>query len=149
MANDNVVGVTGIGSPRKASVNPWDDENNWSLDNSTGLANKAVTNPWDSEKNWSLDNSGGFNKYLPGTAKPTSFLEDAAKWAGDKDNQALVGMGLGASKIGLGLASYLQSSDFMKKQGNLLDQQIANNEYVMNNRKQFSNALANAVNQTK
>jgi hypothetical protein len=37
----------------------------------------------------------------------------------------------------------------MKKQGNLLDQQIANNEYVMNNRKQFSNALANAVNQTK
>lgn len=84
--------------------------------------------------------------------KPTenkSWWGEAADWAGDKNNQALVGMGLGATQVGLGLANYLQSSDFMKKQGRLLDQQIANNEYEMGRRQGFSRALADAQNQTQ
>lgn len=72
---------------------------------------------------------------------------EAADWAGDKNNQALIGMGLGATQVGLGLANYLQSSDFMKKQGRLLDQQIANNEYEMGRRQGFSKALADAQTQ--
>ena len=52
--------------------------------------------------------------------------------------------GFGAANLGLGLASYLQQSDFMKKQGKLLDQQLASNQYEMDRRKGFSQALADA-----
>ena len=96
--------------------------------------------------------SGGV---LPGASlgadatEPKSWWGEAADWAGNKNNQALVGMGLGATQVGLGLANYLQSSDFMKKQGRLLDQQIANNEYEMGRRQGFSRALADAQNQTQ
>ena len=64
------------------------------------------------------------------------------KWFGDKGNQAMIGAGLGLGQLGLGLASYLQQSDFMKKQGKLLDQQLASNQYEMDRREGFSNAMA-------
>jgi hypothetical protein len=97
-----------------------------------------------------LKNSGGLDKVL-GTPKSSGsgWWSEAADWAGDKNNQSLIGMGLGAANVGLGLANYLQSSDFMKKQGRLLDQQIANNEYEMGRRQGFSSALADAQNQTQ
>jgi hypothetical protein len=151
----NFWGGTTYGSLKTNDVADTDslyDKDDASL--SYGLANKAVSanNGNDAMLNYGLGltNNAAINPWgNEGGPSSKGFLADAASWAGDKDNQALVGMGLGASRIGLGLASYLQSSDLMKKQSSLLDQQIANNEYVMNNRKQFSNALANAVNQTK
>ena len=59
-------------------------------------------------------------------------------WFGDKGNQFMVHTGLGLGQLGLGLASYLQQSDFMKKQGKLLDQQLASNQYEMDRRQGFS-----------
>ena len=56
-------------------------------------------------------------------------------WFGDKGNQFMVNTGLGLGSLGLGLASYLQQSDFMKKQGKLLDQQLASNQYNIDRQK--------------
>ncbi len=64
------------------------------------------------------------------------------KWFEDKGNQAMLQTGFGAANLGLGLTSYLQQSDFMKKQGKLLDQQLASNKYEMDRRQGFSNAMA-------
>lgn len=65
-----------------------------------------------------------------------------SKWFGDKGNQFMVGAGLGLGQLGLGLASYLQQSDFMKKQGKLLDQQLASNQYEIDRRQGFDKRLA-------
>ena len=58
-----------------------------------------------------------------------------SEWFGDKGNQAMIGAGLGLGQLGLGLASYLSQSDFMKKQGKLLDQQLASNQYNIDRQK--------------
>ena len=58
-----------------------------------------------------------------------------SKWFGDKGNQAMIGAGLSAGQLGLGLASYLSQSDFLKKQGKLLDQQLASNQYNIDRQK--------------
>ena len=80
---------------------------------------------------------------LTSTLGPASTGENSlSSWFGDKGNQAMLQTGFGAANLGLGLASYLQQSDFMKKQGNLLDQQLASNQYEMDRRQGFSNAMA-------
>ena len=104
-----------------------------SMDNNTGIAS-----------GYGVTGSTGTD-----ATEPKSWWGEAADWAGNKNNQSLIGMGLGAANVGLGLANYLQSSDFMKKQGRLLDQQIANNTYEMGRRQGFSRALADAQNQTQ
>ena len=76
-----------------------------------------------------------------GTTPEKGWFGQAADWFGNKNNQMLVNAGLGVGQLGLGLASYLQQSDFMNKQGKLLDQQIANNQYEMDRRKGFSKDL--------
>ena len=67
-----------------------------------------------------------------GGAVPEKGLSD---WFGNKGNQAMIGAGLGVGQLGLGLASYLEQSDFMKKQGKLLDQQLASNQYNIDRQK--------------
>ena len=79
-----------------------------------------------------------------GVAPEKGWFGQASDWLGNRNNQMLVNAGLGVGQLGLGLASYLQQSDFMKKQGKLLDQQLASNQYEMDRRKGFSQALANA-----
>ncbi len=74
-----------------------------------------------------------------GGAVPEKGLSD---WFGNKGNQAMLQTGFGAANLGLGLASYLQQSDFMKKQGKLLDQQLASNQYEMDRRQGFDKRLA-------
>lgn len=74
-----------------------------------------------------------------GGAVPEKGLSD---WFKDRGNQAMLQTGFGAANLGLGLASYLQQSDFMNKQGKLLDQQLASNKYEMDRRQGFSNAMA-------
>ena len=71
-----------------------------------------------------------------------SFWGEASDWFGNKGNQAMLQTGFGAANLGLGLASYLQQSDISKKQGKLLDQQLASNQYEMDRRQGFSNAMA-------
>ena len=68
-----------------------------------------------------------------------------SKWFGDKGNQAMIDAGLGLGKLGLGLASYLSQSDYLKKQGKLLDQQLASNRYEMGQREKINNALNSAA----
>ena len=77
-------------------------------------------------------------------ASGKGLFGQASDWLGNRNNQTLVNAGLGVGQLGLGLASYLQQSDFMKKQGKLLDQQLASNQYEMDRRKGFSQALADA-----
>lgn len=79
-----------------------------------------------------------------GTTIGKGLVGQASDWLGNRNNQTLVNAGLGVGQLGLGLASYLQQSDFMKKQGKLLDQQLASNQYEMDRRKGFSQALADA-----
>lgn len=79
-----------------------------------------------------------------GVTPEKGLFGQASDWLGNRNNQMLVNTGLGVGQLGLGLASYLQQSDFMKKQGKLLDQQIASNQYEMDRRKRFSQALADA-----
>lgn len=66
-------------------------------------------------------------------------------WFSNNGNQFMVRAGLGVGQLGLGLASYLQQSDFMKKQGKLLDQQLASNKYEMGQREKMNNALNSAA----
>lgn len=73
-----------------------------------------------------------------------SSATDKDQWLKGLDNKDLLGFGLGAGQLGLGLASYLSNSDFMKKQGNLIDQQIANNRMEMDNRQAHLNATNQA-----
>lgn len=79
-----------------------------------------------------------------GVVPEKGLFGQTADWLGNRNNQMLVNAGLGVGQLGLGLASYLQQSDFMKKQGKLLDQQLASNQYEMDRRKGFSQALADA-----
>lgn len=85
------------------------------------------------------------------TKKEYGFIDSLLGKGGDDPAAALnaqrgamgaVQAGLGVGQLGLGLASYLQQSDFMKKQGKLLDQQLASNKYEMDRRQGFSNAMA-------
>ena len=73
-----------------------------------------------------------------GVTPEKGLFGQASDWFGNKGNQAMIGAGLGLGQLGLGLASYLQQSDFMKKQGKLLDQQLASNQYEMDRRQGFS-----------
>lgn len=77
-----------------------------------------------------------------GTTPSKGLFGQAADWFGNKNNQMLVNAGLGVGQLGLGLASYLQQSDFMKKQGRLLDQQLASNQYEIDRRQGFDKRLA-------
>lgn len=77
-----------------------------------------------------------------GVTPEKGLFGQAADWLGNKNNQMLVNAGLGVGQLGLGLVSYLQQSDFMKKQGKLLDQQLASNQYEIDRRQGFSNAMA-------
>ncbi len=72
----------------------------------------------------------------------TSGDRSWSEWFGDKGNQFMVHTGLGVGQLGLGLASYLQQSDFMKKQGKLLDQQLASNQYEIDRRQGFDRNIA-------
>ncbi len=116
------------------------------LDNGdTGLSSVVKQ---DMEMGLSLDeamkNATANRNFASGTILDQSTSGDGSwgKWFGDKGNQAMIGAGLGVGQLGLGLASYLQQSDFMKKQGKLLDQQLASNKYEMDRREGFSNAMA-------
>jgi hypothetical protein len=80
-----------------------------------------------------LGASGG----LTGYNNPSGQKTGLANWFEDRGNQFMVHTGFGLANLGLGLASYLQQSDFMKKQGKVLDQQIANNDYNMNKQRTF------------
>lgn len=77
-----------------------------------------------------------------GVTPEKGLFGQASDWLGDRNNQMLVNAGLGAGQLGLGLASYLQRSDFMKKQGKLLDQQLASNQYEIDRRQGFDKRLA-------
>jgi hypothetical protein len=55
------------------------------------------------------------------------------------DNQQFstyAGAGMGAAQLGLGVLSYLDNRDMNKKNSELIDQQIANNQDIMNTRTQ-------------
>lgn len=93
------------------------------------------------------------NSVATPTKKDYGFIDSFLGKGGEDPTSALnaqrgamgaVQAGLGVGQLGLGLASYLQQSDFMKKQGKLLDQQLASNQYEMDRRKGFSQALADA-----
>jgi len=50
---------------------------------------------------------------------------------GTDSGRAMVNAGLGVGQLGLGLASYLSNAKMLKKQGALMDQQLANNTKEM------------------
>ena len=79
-----------------------------------------------------------------GTTPEKGWFGQAADWFGNKNNQMLVNAGLGVGQLGLGLASYLSQSDFLNKQGKLIDQQLASNRYEMDRRKKFGEGFAAA-----
>ena len=83
---------------------------------------------------------------VSGVTSDKGLWGEASDWFGNRGNQAMIQTGFGLGSLGLGLASYLQNSDFMKKQGKLLDQQLASNQYEMDRRQGFSQALADAGN---
>lgn len=66
---------------------------------------------------------------LSGT-KPTE-MSGLDKLFGTDSGRAMVNAGLGVGQLGLGLASYLSNAKMLKKQGALMDQQLANNTKEM------------------
>jgi len=58
-----------------------------------------------------------------------------------KDNQSMLNAGLGLGNIALGLANYSTTKDWYNKQGQLVDQQIANNAWNMQNKKNIQDAF--------
>lgn len=60
--------------------------------------------------------------------KDQSWWDKSGKWMGDKGNQMLVGAGLQAGQLGLGLASYLSQAPVLESQNKLLKQQVAINQ---------------------
>jgi hypothetical protein len=58
-----------------------------------------------------------------------------------KDNQSMINAGLGVGGLALGLANYGTMKDWYGKQGQLIDQQIANNAWNMQNKKDIQSAF--------
>ena len=58
-----------------------------------------------------------------------------------KDNQSMINTGLGVGGLALGLANYGTMKDWYGKQGQLVDQQIANNAWNMQNKKDIQGAF--------
>ncbi|WP_456451828.1 hypothetical protein [Hydrogenimonas sp.] len=79
-----------------------------------------------------------FGKFSGTAGQQTDWLSSLGSM------QGLGGVALGGGRLALGLASYLDQSKTAKKQRKLIDQQIANNEFVLNKRKQNSESLAKA-----
>lgn len=73
-----------------------------------------------------------------------SMWDKTSDWFGKQGNMNMLQGAMGLGQMGLGLASYLQQSKYLNKQGQLLDQQISNNSYEMNQRKRMNQALDSA-----
>ena len=111
----------------------FDNPNNWTNDyGKAGLARRI----WDAPDT-NLGNKDSLKLYQgPEWDDNKGYFGNLLAGNRGAMNAAQVGMGVG--QLGLGLASYLQQSDFMKKQGKLLDQQLASNRYEMDRRQGFS-----------
>jgi hypothetical protein len=85
----------------------------------------------------------GLKSGVPGLGGGSNdgIMGNLSSWFGKQNNMNMMQAGLGIGQMGLGLASYLDQSKYLKKQGTLLDQQIGNNTYEMNQRKRMNNAL--------
>jgi len=81
---------------------------------------------------------------LSGT-KPTE-MSGLDKLFGTDNGRAMVNAGLGVGQLGLGLASYLSNAKMLKKQGALMDQQLANNTKEMARRDGALSAFDKGVN---
>lgn len=71
----------------------------------------------------------------------TGIMSNLTDWFGKQGNMNMLQGAMGLGGLGLGLASYLQQSKLLGKQGQLLDQQISNNSYEMGQRKRMNDAL--------
>jgi len=87
-------------------------------------------------KGLDLNTTEGFN------ALKNQFGEDNS-W-GYKEWGTAGNIGLGVGQLGLGLASYLDQSKTAEKQRRLLDQQYANNAYLIANRKAKNDNITSA-----
>lgn len=83
-------------------------------------------------------NATDINQGVPETK---SIWDKTSDWFGKQGNMNMLQSAWDLGQIGLGLASYLQQSKYLNKQSQLLDQQIANNAYEMNQRKRMNQAL--------
>jgi hypothetical protein len=95
--------------------------------------------PVDGETISSIDKT--FQGLQSSNPASTGIMGNMSKWFGDQGNMNMMQGALGLGGLGLGLASYLQQSKLLGKQGQLLDQQISNNSYEMNQRKRMNDAL--------
>lgn len=142
----------------------WNDwENQWNSGNwynpttaNAGVTSSSMVGDSDLYKSLGLDRNAELlkNPYaqslsptqvVGGATPEKGWFDQASDWFDKKGNQAMIGAGLGVGQLGLGLASYLSQSDFMKKQGKLLDQQLASNRYEMGQREKMNNALNSAA----
>ena len=151
-------------------INPWDDKNNWNLDN--GVNNAYGTydvDRWKSSllndpnsmqskmlseqmKSFGLDKgvTAGNVSELTGLAGQGTIgntaSADTGLW-GDFKSALGVDANIGKNLLvignqGLGLAQYLDMKPMLEKQGRLLDQQIANNRVEMEGRQKTRDVLA-------
>lgn len=122
---------------------------NNALTNTTDNMNKSVTMNTDlttipgSQQTQMLNDQWSFNPSSSSSSSSasTGIMGNLTDWFGKQGNLNMMQGALGLGNLGLGLASYLQQSQYLKKQGNLLDQQISNNAYEMNQRKRMNDAL--------
>ena len=141
--------LQGLTPQQKSLMEAYNSGDTGTYRSAVGSSGLVDSSPVSEVGGWSGEDftatPGGLSTLAAGDkGSDKSFWGEASDWFGDKGNQAMIGAGLGVGQLGLGLASYLQQSDFMKKQGKLLDQQLASNQYEMDRRKGFSQALADA-----
>ena len=101
-----------------------------------------ITNPWDDEKNWSLDNSGGLNKYASpeGLASQGYFSK---LLSGDRGALGLAGLGLSTVGTMGNLIMLPKQLELAENQNNLLGQQLETNRYKIDKDKRITASLEN------
>jgi hypothetical protein len=90
-----------------------------------------------------LQTYGDYDYYIDKLGKTRDFATgEGINLSGDnglsswfKDNQSMINAGLGVGGLVLGLANYGTMKDWYGKQGQLIDQQIANNAWNIQNKK--------------
>ena len=127
------VGQGTIGMYENTSGTPY------SLQSNTGYGENALF------KNGDIGTSLGSGLASMAGSK-TSELSGLDKLFGTDSGRAMVDTGLGIGQLGLGLASYLSNAKMLKKQGALMDQQLANNAKEMARRDSALSAFDKGVN---
>ena len=92
----------------------------------------------DAMKAWELQNPGANIHVGDVSTGPDEKLDTSVDWG----MKGYGGVALGAGQLGLGVLSYMDQSKTADKNRQIMDQQIANNEFALSSARDYKAALA-------